>query len=227
MKKQLLSLAAACTMLFATACNSDTSNSDQQVTRTEMMRGEGMEDGEMHDEMMHDENMEHQQMTNASAEEAAYEGPTFEQVPAPAKEQVQQLTKHYLEVKNALVATNAAEAQAAAANMLKPMDQFKATSLPADQQEVYQKQIVSIRDAATAISNSNDVEAQRKQLGSLSQGIYTLNKAFASNDQSLYRQYCPMANNNKGGYWVSAEKEVRNPYFGDKMLKCGSVKETL
>ena len=43
----------------------------------------------------------------------------------------------------------------------------------------------------------------------------------------LYLEYCPMANGNTGGYWLSNEKEIRNPYFGDKMLKCGSVKETI
>jgi hypothetical protein len=36
-----------------------------------------------------------------------------------------------------------------------------------------------------------------------------------------------MAFNNEGAYWLSAEKEVNNPYFGDKMLHCGSVKEEL
>jgi len=43
----------------------------------------------------------------------------------------------------------------------------------------------------------------------------------------LYLEYCPMANNNTGAYWLSNEKEIKNPYFGDKMLKCGSVKEMI
>jgi hypothetical protein len=44
---------------------------------------------------------------------------------------------------------------------------------------------------------------------------------------SLFVEYCPMANNNEGGFWLSNEKEIKNPYFGDMMLKCGSVKETI
>ena len=43
----------------------------------------------------------------------------------------------------------------------------------------------------------------------------------------MYKQFCPMAFNDQGGYWLSNSKEVRNPYFGDKMLKCGMVKVTL
>ena len=44
---------------------------------------------------------------------------------------------------------------------------------------------------------------------------------------ALYLEYCPMANNNEGAYWLSNEKQIKNPYFGDMMLKCGSVKETI
>jgi hypothetical protein len=44
---------------------------------------------------------------------------------------------------------------------------------------------------------------------------------------ALYLEYCPMANGNEGAYWLSNEKQIKNPYFGDKMLKCGSVKETI
>jgi hypothetical protein len=44
---------------------------------------------------------------------------------------------------------------------------------------------------------------------------------------SIYVEYCPMANDNEGAYWLSNEKQIKNPYFGDAMLKCGSVKETI
>jgi hypothetical protein len=44
---------------------------------------------------------------------------------------------------------------------------------------------------------------------------------------SVYVAYCPMANNNEGANWLSNDKEIKNPYFGDKMLRCGSVMETI
>ena len=43
----------------------------------------------------------------------------------------------------------------------------------------------------------------------------------------LYRQYCPMAFDNKGAHWLSETEAIRNPYFGEKMLSCGQTKETL
>lgn len=41
--------------------------------------------------------------------------------------------------------------------------------------------------------------------------------------KDVYLLICPMANSDKGGYWLSDKPEVNNPYFGGKMLKCGSV----
>lgn len=49
-------------------------------------------------------------------------------------------------------------------------------------------------------------------------------KAFGYGNQLLYVAYCPMANNNKGAYWLSKAKEIRNPYLGKKMPDCGEVK---
>jgi membrane fusion protein, copper/silver efflux system len=36
-----------------------------------------------------------------------------------------------------------------------------------------------------------------------------------------------MADSNKGADWLSLEKEIRNPYYGDAMLSCGSVERTI
>jgi hypothetical protein len=43
----------------------------------------------------------------------------------------------------------------------------------------------------------------------------------------IYKQFCPMAFDNKGAYWLSSNEEIMNPYFGDKMLHCGKVEETV
>jgi len=33
-----------------------------------------------------------------------------------------------------------------------------------------------------------------------------------------------MAFGNEGADWLSKEEAIQNPYFGDKMMKCGVVK---
>jgi Cu(I)/Ag(I) efflux system membrane fusion protein len=46
-------------------------------------------------------------------------------------------------------------------------------------------------------------------------------------DRPVYRQYCPMAFDGDGAYWISDEEEIRNPYLPENMLRCGEVVERL
>jgi Cu(I)/Ag(I) efflux system membrane fusion protein len=57
--------------------------------------------------------------------------------------------------------------------------------------------------------------------------MYMLVKEAKLANAGVYHQYCPMAFNDKGAYWLSNEAEIKNPYFGKKMLECGEVKDSL
>lgn len=83
-----------------------------------------------------------------------------------------------------------------------------------------------LRQAAIKISDVGDLEAQREVFQYLTEGMIHLVKGKFSGDD-IYVQYCPMAFNGNGAYWLSNEKEIRNPYFGEKMMSCGEVKEVL
>jgi hypothetical protein len=56
--------------------------------------------------------------------------------------------------------------------------------------------------------------------------MYDLVKTFSSG-LVLYKEFCPMYNKGKGGYWLSELKEIHNPYFGKEMPTCGTIKEVL
>ena len=45
--------------------------------------------------------------------------------------------------------------------------------------------------------------------------------------KTVYYQFCPMAFDSKGAYWLSESNSIQNPYFGKKMIDCGETKETL
>lgn len=81
--------------------------------------------------------------------------------------------------------------------------------------------------AAAAIVATEDIEAQRTAYASLSNDLITLVKKTGVSSGTLYVDFCPMALNDKGGYWLSTGKGIQNPYFGDQMLTCGEVKETI
>jgi len=121
--------------------------------------------------------------------------------------------KNYLQLKDALVASKTDAAKEAAGKLK--------TSLASV------KEGKNAMTEATKISSATSLDEIRKTFASLSTEMKTVVKADQLSKGELYLEYCPMANNNTGAYWLSNEKEIRNPYFGDKMLKCGSVKETI
>jgi Cu(I)/Ag(I) efflux system membrane fusion protein len=57
--------------------------------------------------------------------------------------------------------------------------------------------------------------------------MITIIESFDPLSSTVYIQHCPMADSNNGADWLSQEKEIRNPYFGESMLKCGEVKKEI
>ena len=82
------------------------------------------------------------------------------------------------------------------------------------------------REIAEGITTAEDLEAQRKAFSQFSNAITSYFKVSLSTG-TLYRQHCPMAFDGKGADWLSKESAIKNPYFGDKMLNCGSVTATI
>ncbi|TRZ42016.1 DUF3347 domain-containing protein [Robertkochia solimangrovi] len=80
--------------------------------------------------------------------------------------------------------------------------------------------------AAKSISETADIEKQREGFEALTLAITPMIKENIASG-AIYKQHCPMAFQNKGADWFAMEEQVNNPYFGDKMLHCGMVKETI
>lgn len=84
-----------------------------------------------------------------------------------------------------------------------------------------------IAASAAKITATSDIEAQRVAYATMSKDMAALIKKEGLSSGELYLAFCPMAFNDKGATWISGSKEIRNPYFGEKMLTCGEVQETL
>lgn len=83
-----------------------------------------------------------------------------------------------------------------------------------------------IKSSASSISKVADIKEQRNHFKHLSLHLINAIENFGIN-RKVYSQFCPMADNNNGAYWLSKEEQVLNPYYGDAMLKCGSVKQII
>ncbi|MDQ8005824.1 MAG: DUF3347 domain-containing protein [Pedobacter sp.] len=82
-------------------------------------------------------------------------------------------------------------------------------------------------DFAAKITAASDIEVQRTLFSNLSNEMIAKVKAIGLQSGEVYVEYCPMALNDKGASWLSSKKEVKNPYYGESMLDCGEIKETL
>jgi len=136
--------------------------------------------------------------------------------PGPAKATAPALRAYY-GVKDALVADDAAKAKRKAGELVKALGLLPVASLSTADK----KALTLAKTKALSISQLGSVEAQREELADLSTGMIAV--ARATRPAKAYVQYCPM----KNASWLSDKKEVQNPYYGSRMLKCGSVKEEI
>lgn len=147
-------------------------------------------------------------------------------VPEAFKVQLTAFVKAYLPIKNALVKTDAKETQ----NTINPaktsLAKVDMKLLEGKAHNIWMDILKPMQSSLDKIAQTSDVEEQRKHFETLSDNLIEAVEYFGVTEQTIYRQYCPMAFRDKGAYWLSGEKEIRNPYFGDMMLTCGEVKET-
>ncbi|HEX6431678.1 MAG TPA: DUF3347 domain-containing protein [Niastella sp.] len=152
---------------------------------------------------------------------------SFTNVDAAVAAYIKKITDNYLLIKNALTGGKANEAGVAAKNMFEALKGFDKSLLTAEQKNLYDKQEGGLKENAEHITASTgDIEHQREHFVALSEGMYALVKAFGGG-KTLYHDHCPMAQDGKGAMWLSEIKEIKNPYFGDKMMECGSVEEEI
>ncbi|MFD2515370.1 DUF3347 domain-containing protein [Pontibacter locisalis] len=206
MKKTFFTAAVIAAFAFTACSETTTENAEVAVEQTE--------------EMDHS-TMDHSQMPTS----VVVETPNFESVSEPMQTQIEQLVDQYMKLKDALVASDAQAAQAAANEVVTVAKAMPVATLTTDEKAYAEEKTQEVISSATSIASANDLAAQRENLEMLSESVFSLAKAFNAADETLYYQHCPMAMDNKGGYWLSSNEEIRNPYFGESMLKCGSVEE--
>ena len=128
-------------------------------------------------------------------------------------EEVQIAYDKYLQLKDNLVSSDAESSAKSAAELASALAKIDGCENAAG--------------LASKIAGTDDLAIQRINFTILSDDVIAMMKHTPVNSGSMFVQYCPMANDGEGGYWLASEKQIRNPYYGDAMLHCGEVKETL
>lgn len=129
----------------------------------------------------------------------------------------------YYDVKDALVNSDAAAASKKATALLNAVKGVDAAQLTADERKAFSPLQEKISFDARHISEVQDIAHQREHFAALSLNMYALAKGVKISSTPVYEEYCPM----KKSYWLSKEKDIKNPYYGSQMLTCGKVANTI
>ena len=137
-----------------------------------------------------------------------------------------EVVTQYFKLKNALVKDQVAPAKSAGNDMSQVLAKVDASKFKGSEKTAWATLNNKLRDALAKVKGAKDIAELRKHFEQVSTEVIFLTENYGVNQDLVYKDYCPMAFNNKGAYWLSETKEITNPYFGASMLACGEVKQT-
>ncbi len=122
------------------------------------------------------------------------------------------LLNNYMEVKNALVSSNGTAAT----------ETINTLNNSVKKEENFAQKAELLKATEKLYKAGNNLDKQRAAFNDVSIIMWQLVKDSENVNGSVYYQYCPM----KKAWWLSREKDIKNPYYGSAMLTCGNVAET-
>ena len=133
----------------------------------------------------------------------------------------------YLELKDAFTASDSKAVSEKIEQFSGKLPAFQAGSPKNPKAAEFWRQIGQmLRKFADDLEKNGDLENRRTVFAEISEQMIGASRAFGS-AEPVFVQFCPMARQDKGAFWLSRSAEIRNPYYGEKMLSCGEVKEEI
>ncbi|MCD6542926.1 MAG: efflux RND transporter periplasmic adaptor subunit [Flavobacteriaceae bacterium] len=145
------------------------------------------------------------------------------------KKQLGEVVDAYITLKDALTKDSAEKAQSQTVQLKKAISEVDMILLLGDAHNFWMKALKSINKNVETIQANTNIEEQRKAFGLLSKNLSDVVDVLGvkmPDNKMVYLEFCPMADDNKGSFWLSYDKEIANPFFGESMLQCGEVKKT-
>lgn len=148
-------------------------------------------------------------------------------VPDEVKQAMKPLFTHYFALKTALANDDLPEAQKARKDLGQHLQQMDMKMFTGEAHKAWMAQSAQLQDVLQQVGQKPDLSALRQGFINISSIMIKIENTYNVLEEKVYLQHCPMADQDKGANWLSSEKEIRNPYFGQSMLTCGSIMDTL
>jgi Cu(I)/Ag(I) efflux system membrane fusion protein len=128
---------------------------------------------------------------------------------------------HYFKMKEALANDDFKQAKAAGMTMNTSLGNIDMNLFIGEAHTIWMQQTSALKPAIQHLEHLDDIKDIRANFIAISKVIITMAESFGPFAEPYYVQHCPMADSNNGADWLSKEREILNPYFGNAMLSCG------
>lgn len=142
-----------------------------------------------------------------------------------AKKALELIINEYVLLQTALAKDDLATSKNQVKNIITAISKVDMNLFTGESHKVWLQFEEQLSKSMMLMESAKDIENIRKYFLSVSVNYVSLVETFGPFSKKIYVINCSMANNNKGGDWLSYTKEVKNPYYGKSMLTCGSIKK--
>ncbi|MCF6181172.1 efflux RND transporter periplasmic adaptor subunit [Lutibacter sp.] len=137
------------------------------------------------------------------------------------KSQLGNVINTYINLKDALFKGDFAQAKIQSENVKESLNKVDMLLLLGDAHNEWMKDLKILNLQTTNIINAKNIENQRINFAKLGPELgKAIDKfGFQNSNKPLYLEYCSM----KKTYWLSYDKVIKNPFYGDAMPTCGEI----
>ena len=144
------------------------------------------------------------------------------EVPDKFRDQIDGVLDVYFAIQVALSKDNPKTVQAQGKLLKLALDNVNMELLKGAGHIAWMKELNVLNNQASILDSVSDIEKQRKSFEILSETLKSVVKKFGTGGKhTVIVFHCPMAFDGKGADWLQDNPDLKNPYFGKKMPKCG------
>jgi len=162
-----------------------------------------------------------------SVNPAAKPAPSNTKPIGSVQKELSPLFTHYFALKVALSKDDFEKAKKQVEAIKTSLSSVDMSLFKGDNHTIWMEQSKALTKSLEHIEHLTDIKVLRQKFNAISVAMIVLAESFTPNEAPVYVQHCPMVNSNKGGNWLSEQKEILNPYFGKSMLGCGEITKTI
>jgi membrane fusion protein, copper/silver efflux system len=149
-------------------------------------------------------------------------------VPVEFKGEMGKLLRHYLAIQTSLANDDFAGAKKAGEKFATALKGTGVSPLKGEARKIWAQSLDNLSAGTDRVLGAQNIEALRQGFERLSTGMAgAIERLGVDIKGPVFELFCPMAFDNKGATWLQQDQDIRNPYFGAEMLKCGEVRRPL